>query len=311
MKRLARLIALCAALLSAGPLAGRSAPADANLSGLWTNVSLTPLERPPGFNGLTTTEAEAAAFETRRPQEFLGSGSEGVGARESEWWELAERMTRIRGEIRTSIVVDPADGKLPYSDAGRRALDAARTTALTRYDGPEVRPSPERCLTGGGGANGVPMLATNYNSNYMFVQTSDHLAIWSEMGGTTRIIPVAKRAHLAPQIRPWMGDSIGRWEGRTLVVETRNLNPGETYKIPAQIYVSEEAYVTERFTRVSPGEILYEFTVEDPKAFTRTWRGEHIFRASKGPIFESACHEGNYSLPGILAGARREEAASR
>jgi hypothetical protein len=311
MKRRAALVgALSVAVVSLGG-ASAAAPQVGDLNGLWTNASLTPLERPADFDGLTTTEAAAASFEARRPQEFLASGSEGVGARESEWWELAARMTRVRGEIRTSIIVDPGDGQLPYSEAGRRLLAAARAGVLTRYEGPEVRPAPERCLAGGGGGNGVPMFATNYNSNYLFVQTPDHLAIWSEMGGAARIIPLTPRPPVPAHIRPWTGDSIGRWSGRTLVVETANFNPGETFKIPAPIYVSEAARVTERFTRVSPTEILYEFTVDDPTAFTRAWKGEQVFRASKGPVFENACHEGNYSLPGILAGARQEEAARR
>ena len=282
-----------------------------DLSGLWTNATLTPLERPPGFNGLVTTEAAAADFEKRRPAEFLASGSEGVGARESEFWELGTRMTRVRGEIRTSIIIDPRDGKLPYSEAGRRLLATAAAGMLAATEGPEVRPSPERCLMGGGGASGVPMFAANYNANYLFVQTADHLAIWSEMGGSVRIIPLTKRSPLPPHIRPWMGDSASHWEGNTLVVETRNFNPAESHKIPAPIYVSQDAVVTERFTRLSPMEVLYDFSVDDPKPFTRPWRGEGIFRASKGPMFESACHEGNYSLPGILAGARREEGAGR
>jgi hypothetical protein len=296
----------CGALLAA-PAAARSAR---DLGGLWTNATLTPLERPAGFDGLTTTEAAAASYEARRPQEFLASGSEGVGARESEWWELAARMTRVRGEIRTSIIVDPPDGKLPYSEAGRRLLAAAAAGVLTRYEGPEARPSPERCLMGGGGSSGVPMFAPNYNSNYRFVQTADHLAILSEMGGSARIIPLTKRPHLPSHIRPWMGDSVGRWDGDTLEIETANFNVGETYKIPAPIYISEAARVTERLTRVSAGEILYAFRVDDPKAYTRPWRGEQIFRTSQGPMFENACHEGNYSLPGILSGARQQEAAA-
>jgi hypothetical protein len=153
------------------------------------------------------------------------------------------------------------------------------------------------------------MLNVLYNNNYQIVQTADSVAIVVEMNHDVRTIRLNAKGHLPPSIRPWMGDSIGRWEGETLVVETTNFNPGESLRpyFGATMYLSKDAKVTERFTRVSPTQILYQFAVEDPTVFSQTWRGEMPLNATKGPVYEYACHEGNYALPGILAGARHGE----
>ncbi len=230
-----------------------------------------------------------------------------IGGRKTEWFEVGGPMIRIGGQIRTSVIVAPVDGKLPFSPAGLARMNNGIKRRLSGFDNPEVRPPNERCLAGGSGSSGAPMLPHWDNSLYQIVQTKDHVAIWPEAGGTSRIIRMRDTHHLPPTMRPWMGDSIGHWEGATLVVETTNFNPGESAKTPPPIYISEEAKVTEHFTRIAPDKILYDFTVDDPAIYKVPWRGELVLRASKGPIYEFACHEGNYSLPGILAGARLEE----
>ncbi|HEY8571995.1 hypothetical protein [Phenylobacterium sp.] len=303
----AAFLAVAAAAAAAPPYrAPRTASGAPDLGGLWTNASLTPLQRPKGFATLTTTEAQARAFEVAVVREF-NEEQDGVGGRQSEWWDMGEYMTRIGGQVRTSLIVDPPDGRLPYNEAGLRRVQEGMSAPIRRFDGPEVRPAPERCVAGGGGASGVPMFPPRYNGNYMMVQTPEHLAVWSEMGSGVRLIHLKPGTRPPPSVRLWQGYSAGRWEGETLVVETTNLHPGDTFKTPAPIYISEHARVVERFTRISSSEILYVFEVEDPAAYTRPWRGELVFRATKGPIFENACHEGNYALPGILAGARYEE----
>ncbi len=282
--------------------APRKAYGAPDLEGVWTNATATPLERPAAFDALTTTEDRARAFMDASRKAFLNDNSDGIGGRQSEWWEIGEDMTRIGGEIRTSVIVDPADGKLPYSAAGKARLMKAQQDMLRAYDHPELRPSPERCLVGGSGATGVPMFTARYNGHYQIVQTADHLVISMEQNGQTRIIPLRQEPRSAP--RRWMGYSAARWEGDTLAVETDGFMPGDAYKPASAILVSETAKVTERFTRISPTEILYQYTVEDPETFNRTWKGEQLFYAANSRPYEVACHEGNYSLPGILAGGR-------
>jgi hypothetical protein len=282
-----------------------------DLSGLWTSASLTELERHPGLKTLTLSDAEAAAFEARRPAEFMAEGSrDDVAARAANegWWDLPRKLARIDGKARSSWIVDPPDGRLPYSAAGL----AARTRAYAADSAnPETRQPAERCLIAAWGASGPPMLNAPYSNLYQIVQTKDAVAILMEANHDVRIIRLNDTSHPPSHIRPWMGDSIGRWDGATLVVETTNLNPGDGVKGPTRIYISERARITERFTRVEKDRLLYEFDVDDPATFTRTWRAQMVFTPAEGPLLEYACHEGNYALPGILAGARREEADSR
>ncbi|MDP3736990.1 MAG: hypothetical protein Q8R02_06350 [Hyphomonadaceae bacterium] len=280
-------------------------PAGApDLQGVWTNTTATLLERPGAFDAPTTTEGRATAFIAASKKAFLEDNSDGIGGRQSEWWEIGDYMTKINGEIRTSVIVDPPNGKLPYSEAGKAMLAKAQSDMFNVYDHPEARPSPERCLSGGSGSTGVPIFTARYNGNYQIVQTADHLVISMEQNGVVRIIPLGGAGGTAAGARRWMGNSIARWEGDTLVVRTDGFHPGDAYKPAAAIYVSENARVTERFTRISPTEILYQYTVEDPDAFSQTWRGEQLFYTTTNRVLESACHEGNYSLPGILAGGR-------
>jgi hypothetical protein len=306
-----RWIAVLAAIaMSLGARAQAESPRPAetaSLEGLWTNTTSTQLERPWAFGSLVATPAQAASWRRALLEIYRRSYDE-VGGRSSEWIDGDAPVTEVRGEYRTSLITEPMSGHLPYSPQGRqtalRALHDGR-------DDPEARPAPERCLLGSGGAAGAPMLPASDNANYRIVQTPDAVVISIENGGAVRIIRIGEVGHAPPQVTAWGGDSIGHWEGATLVVETVNFHPGEAMKSPRPVYISPAAKVAERFTRLSPGEILYQFAVEDPAVYSQTWRGEEVFRASGQRDFEYACHEGNYSLPDVLAGARREEADAR
>lgn len=299
-------------VILAGLLWGASAAAapapPPSLDGLWTNTTATPFERPREFHGPTISDAQAAAF---RAQQARPVERDALGQRESEWYDPAAPMLRVDGKLRASIIIEPENGRLPYTPAARRLVNRYEQAIESAFDGPEARPASERCLTGASGSSGVPILPIRYNTNYLIVQTPDHVAIWSETGGTARIIRLNASSPLPRNMRPWMGDSIGHWEGRSLVVETTNFNPEEVFKASRPLVISKDAKVTERFTRISADQILYDFTVDDPATFTRPWRGQTLFRATKGPIFEYACHEGNYSMLLELSGARRAEQAAR
>jgi hypothetical protein len=278
-----------------------------DLEGVWTNITATPLQRPPGFAALTTTEDRAKEFERTSVDAFLNDNSDGIGGRQSEYWEVGERMTRINGEIRTSVIVEPASGKMPYSPAGQAKLNARMTAENTVFSDPEARPSDERCLVGGSGTTGAPIFTARYNGQYRIVQTPDMIVIAIEQGGQTRMVYLREDRSPPADRKLWMGRSVGRWEDDTLVVHTTNFMPGDELKHPTPVLVSEKARITERFTRISPAEILYQFTVEDPDLFSQTWRGEQIFSATGNRMYEYACHEGNYAMKNVLQGARVQE----
>jgi hypothetical protein len=325
-------LALAAALAFAPILASTSAGAadyhapkngfgQPDLGGAWTNASLTSLQRPAMFKSLTLTEAEATALEKRRAamraqQDKPSDANAGAppvandpGGYNASWTDPGVSLGRINGQVRTSWIVDPADGRLPYTTAGHAAYVEALRKARNSWDGPENRPLGERCILGFGSTAGPPMLNVLYNNNYQIVQSKDAVAILVEMNHDARIIRLTDKKHPTPDIRPWMGDSFGWWEGDTLVVETANFNPGESLRpyFDNSILLSPNAKVTERFTRVSPTQILYQFSVDDPATYAKVWHAEMPLNATKGPVYEYACHEGNYALPGILAGARQTE----
>jgi hypothetical protein len=204
--------------------------------------------------------------------------------------------------------VEPADGKPPLTEAGKAAT-AARTKSRG-YTDPEARPNDERCLVAIGLTEGPPMMNGGFNGHYQIVQTRDHVAIYVEMNHDVRIIRLTDHARPHASITPWMGDSIGWWEGDTLVVETTHLNPKGAYVggLTGGFAYAPGAKVIERFTRKAKDLFLYEFTILDPVTFAKPWRAEMPFRTARGPLYEYACHEGNYSLPNILRGARVEEA---
>jgi hypothetical protein len=320
-------IALAAAL-AGHPLAAEApyhAPRNGfgqpDLQGAWTNASLTSLQRPAMFKSLTLTDAEAVALEKRRAaaranadkptDPKLGAPPEAndPGGYNASWTDPGVSLGRVGGQVRTSWIVDPADGRLPYTAAGHTAYIETLRKARNSWDGPENRPLGERCVLGFGSTAGPPMLNVLYNNNYQIVQSKDSVAILVEMNHDVRIVRLAEKGHLPAYMRPWMGDSIGHWEGETLVVETTNFNPGESLRpyFDNSILLSPNAKVTERFTRVSPTQILYQFSVDDPATYSQVWRAEMPLNATQGPVYEYACHEGNYALPGILAGARKAE----
>jgi hypothetical protein len=304
--------ALCG-LLAALVLAGAAAAADRlprtpsgapDLQGLWTNASLTTLERPARFTALVIPEAEAKAFEAAHDGVPAVVGGD-VGQGETEWWELGGKLARIEGQARSSWVTEPADGRLPFSPEGRRNLQANQARLMSNFDGPEVRPATERCLVSVGGTNAPPMLNAGYNNHLQIVQTPEHVVIVTEMNHDARIIPLT--AGPAAPGASWLGHSVGRWEGDTLVVETTGFQPGSAWRAPGPLYISPDARVTERFTRTSRDEIRYAFSVEDPSTYSRPWRAEMPLRRAPGPMYEFACHEGNYSMAGVLAGGREKE----
>jgi hypothetical protein len=292
---------LALSVLTGGATAAERRP---DLEGVWSYAWITSLERPAAFTALELTEAQAKAFEaghTGVPEPATGGP---VGQDTSEWWDMGGKVGRIAGQPRSSWIVDPANGKLPYSPAGLAALAASRAAAQ-KPDNPETRPAPERCLMGLGGTSLPPMLNASYNGQLRIVQTPGAVVVLTEMNAGPRIIPLGDGRHEPGGA--WNGHSVGHWEGATLVVETTGFHRGTEWRTPSPLYVSAAGKVTERFTKVGPDEIRYAYVVDDPATFTQVWRGETPLRRSRQPMFEFACHEGNYSLSGILGGARQQE----
>jgi hypothetical protein len=287
--------------------APRTAYGQPDLQGTWTNASLTSLERPDRFPTVVVPEAQARAYEKDPPRAPAIPGDD-VGQDDTEWWEMGAGLARIRGQARAAWIVEPADGRLPLTEAGRKAV----VIPPAGFEGPEARPLTDRCLSFIGSPAGPPMLNAAYNGNYQILQTRDHVAILVEMNTALRIIRLGAKPAATP-IPRWMGESVGRWEGETLVVETTNMHPLDSRRSGprGRLYSSPGARIVERFTRIADKEILYEFTILDPATYSGPWRAEMVFQPSPGRIFEMACHEGNYSMANILAGARQAEAAAR
>jgi hypothetical protein len=322
---LALAVAACLAVPGLASAADYKTPrtpfGDPDLQGIWTNASITVLERNPAVAKGVLTPEEAKVFEGRMaqmmeagnrptdPNEGAPTAGDNVGAYNSAWLDPGSHLGVVRGEIRTGWVLSP-NGRVPYSPEAGRKMMIRMATQFGNYDNPENRSLGERCIVGFGSTAGPPMLNTLYNSNYQIVQVPGQVMIMAEMNHDVRIIRLTDK-HLPDSLRPWMGDSIGHWEGDTLVVETTNLNPNQefTADVRHRLYVPADAKVIERFTRISDKEFLYEFKVDHP-AYTQPLIGEIPFRATEGPIYEYACHEGNYSLPSILGGTRQAEQAA-
>ena len=279
-----------------------------DLQGIWNNGNaMTPLERPSDLADrefLSDEEWAARAREVatraeadKRPADPLAD----VGlAYNNEWWDRGVPLKR------TSMIIDPPNGKLPPLTAEGQKRVAARDAARRQHgpaDSWEDRSLQERCLL----YHGVPPFPTGYNNNYLIVQTPDAVAIRYEMLTETRVIALDGRPHLGPGIRSWMGNARGHWEGDTLVVETTNYNNQTTFRsFPAS---NETLRVIERFRRISDDQIDYQFTVDDPTMYTRPWTAVLPMAKVKGPIFEYACHEGNYGMMNLLSGHRAQEKA--
>ena len=288
--------------------APRTSNGQPDLQGIWTNATITPFERPAEFAGKSfMTREEAAAFEKRTLAQTNADRRDGgaeadVGRAYNDAWY--DRGTKTVPTLRTSLVIDPPDGRIPPLTPERQKYMADLRQAAVGHstDGPENRLLQERCLLWP--TAGPPMLPSFYNNNYHIVQTKNYVMILVEMVHDARIIPLDNRPHLPSSVREWMGDSRGHWEGDTLVVETTNFSDKTRFR-----GADENLKLTERFTRVNPDTIQYEFTVNDPTAFTRPWTAQIPMTRSEGPIFEYACHEGNYAMFDMLAGARAEEKA--
>ena len=272
---------------------------DPALQGTYTNKTITPLERPDevGERELFTEEEAAARDEDAATRADRPPREGSPGTYNAFWWDRG----KILPSRRTSLVVDPPEGRLPaLTPEGQKRADIPRTRGA---DSPEDRHLYERCII----RHSLPaaMSPTAYNSNYQILQTPDHVVIQIEMTGHVRIIPLDRRPHLPPSLRQWMGDSRGRWEGNTLVVETTNLSDKALYQGSG----SDLRFV-ERFTRVAADTIDYQFTITDPTTFTRPWTAAIPLRAIPDRIYEYACHEGNRGMAGILSGARADERAA-
>lgn len=290
-----------------------------DLQGIWTNATQTPLERPAEF-GTTAflTEEQARQYEIAaqqrieranlpsdpdRPPPSDGNTDAGYN---NFWLDRGTNVAVINGEFRTSLIIDPPDGQIPFAEGRPNPSVIAQWRQIPgvgAFDGPELRPLGERCLLSFGSSSGPPMLPVMYNNNYQIVQTEDYVMILVEMVHDARIIRLDDE-HQPDHMVKWMGDSVGRWEGDTLVVETMNFHPQQNFR-----GASQDLKVVERFTRVSDEQIVYNVTLEDPIVFSRPWTAEIPMRARPvgDRMYEYACHEGNYALPGILAGERQLE----
>ena len=285
--------------------APRTADGQPDIGGVWTNATITPLERPADLGDKQFfSKEEAAAYENKTAQQANRDRRDGPAdadvtrAYNEAWWD---RGSKVVPTLRTSLIVEPPNGRLPALTPSAQEAARRRAEALARpANGPEDRLVRERCIAGDNA--GPPMMPSAYNNNFQIFQTANSVAILSEMMHDVRVIPLDGRAHIPSNIRSWMGDSRGRWDRDTLVVETTNFNGKLSFRGS-----DENLRVVERFTRTAPDLILYEYRVEDSTVFTSPWSAEVPLRATQGPIYEYACHEGNYGMVGLLAGAREEE----
>jgi len=288
----------------------RTPDGQPDLQGIWSNATITPFERPKELAGKELfTEQEAADYEKR----ILREGNRDIRGRTAaadvngaynEFW--FDRGTKVVPTRRTSLVVDPTDGRVPpLTPEAQKAAAVRDEIARRQPEGPEELALVVRCIVW---PTAVPLLPTAYNNNYQILQTPGYVTILTEMIHDVRIIPLDGRPHIPENIRLWLGDSRGHWEGTTLVVDTTNFNDKTHLRNS-----DRNLHLTERFTRTDENTILYQFTVDDPTAFTRPWTGEVPLTTAPGPIYEYACHEGNYAMTDILKGARaleREAAAA-
>ena len=275
---------------------------DPDLQGTWSNQSPTPLERPDALAGKATlTEAEAEEFERTSLERLLTTFAREVpisGELNGIWLETAKG--KVPPGRSTSMVVDPPDGKIPYTPEGKKRWDAKPKIGQPMgANVPEDRTEAERCIT----TDGLLIPNPFYNNYFQIVQAPGHVVIVTEMMHEHRVIPLGDRPHVGSGIRLWAGDSRGWWEGQTLVVETTNFNDKKLFR-----GATRGLHLVERFTRLDADTIEYRLTVTDPATFTRPWTLVNGLRRSDAGMYEVACHEGNIGLRGILAGARVQEA---
>jgi hypothetical protein len=293
--------------------AGPSAAADVHpgFEGIWNSATATPLERPSTLKDKAFfTLQEAAEWErqfaerNQEPAPEAASKNTGTGTYNTVYREFG---TRIVKTLRTSIVTEPADGRIPALTPAAAEIKRRRVEAIRGGASAEDLGLQDQCLAFL--TAGPPMLPYSYNSNYQIVQTKDAFVVHAEMIHDARIIHLDGRRHLPSGIRLWMGDSIGHWEGATLVVDTTNFNDGGGFYGDAggNFGWDRNLHVTERFSRLDADTLLYRFEIDDPTAFIQPWKGEYTMARSPGPIYEYACHEANYSLTNLLRGYRASE----
>ena len=306
-------------VLSQGYEPPRTESGKPDLQGYWTNASITTMQRSRELAdfGLTIPFDEVAkltnnnhqnvrqATDDNQVQGQLPDGTDLARGRgyNAFWVDPGTQFGNVRGEYRSSWITFPDDGRIPYSEQGNQQRRAAYEK-FSGYGGPEGAPLAERCLIGFGSTSGPPMNSVLYNNMYQIVQTEDYVMILVEMVHDARVIPI-NGDHRPKAIEQWMGDSIGWWDGDTLVVETVNLHPQQKARMMASL--SDQGRIIEKFTRYSDQQIFYEFEVIDPVFYTESWGGEISFNSTETKLYEYACHEGNYGLQGILGGYRRQE----
>jgi hypothetical protein len=306
----------------------RSADGKPSFDGVWTNASSTRLERSAQYKELIVPKAQAdaaaaaAAARTKAanaatdPNSGAPKDGNSTAGYNSYWTDGGDGLMTVRGEARSSFIVEPTDGRIPFKDRAKSLALQIRDgreyqSGKGAYEGPEDLPLRERCLISQSDMGGPVMLSGLYNNFYEFHLTRDHLVIEVEMVHDARIYPIyptaekARASHGPSVITPWLGDSVAWWEGDTLVAETTHLNQIQAGRTATPLSVN--GVVQERFTRIGDGELLYQFTVTDPAHYSKPWSGEYAFKPAKGRVFEYACHEGNHSIPGILQGARMGE----
>jgi hypothetical protein len=282
----------------------RTAWGEPDLQGKWSYATITPLERPANQTGRDTlSDGEVAALNedarTGADRRDGGADADLARAYNAYWYDRGKSIGR------TALIVDPPDGRLPPLTAEGQRRQAAVAAGQTghEYDSWENRPLPERCIT----YHGVPPLPTGYNNTYQIFQTPGMVVILDENIHDVRTVPLDGRPHLGRTLRQWNGNSIGHWDGNTLVVETTNYRAASALRFPA---AAESVRATERFTRAAPDRIDYRFTIDDPATYTRPWTAALPLQGVPDyVIFEYACHEGNYSIQNVLSGARAQERA--
>ncbi len=278
----------------------RAAVGRPDLQGTWDFAQLTPFERPSEFGEKSVlSDVEAEEFVQDRLEQDNKDRRDGTPdqdvarAYNDFWWDFGTRVAK-----QASLIVDPPSGRLPaMTAAAQRELAAGRTP---KYDNVEERPLAERCILGFN--SGPPMAPSAYNNNMQFVQTGNHVVILNEMVHSARVIDLSRRAHLPSSVRFLTGDSIGHWEGNTLVVDTTNFSIEGNFR-----FSTRDMHLIERFSLDDPDTLRYEFTMDDPTVWTQKWTASIPMRRTEELIYEYACHEANYGLEGVLKGARFQD----